>query len=93
MVGNGVVHPKAANVFAILASPTPRTRKEVMRFLDMGEYYRRYCVNFSRVAARLTNLTSSKIPFKWTIECDQAFQHLKLGPETSQLQLSLPPTN
>ena len=78
MAGNGVVHPKAANVFAILASPTPRTRKEVMRFLGMAGQYRRFCVNFSTVAAPLINLTSSKIPFQWTTECDQAFQHLKL---------------
>lgn len=77
-VGKGVVRPKSANVSAILAYPTPRTRKEVMRFLGMAGYYRRFCVNFSTVAAPLTNLTSHKVPFQWTPACEQAFQHLKL---------------
>lgn len=76
-VGKGMVRPKAANVSAILAFPTPTTRKEVMRFLGMAGYYRRFCVNFSAVAAPLTNLTSAKVSFQWSPACDKAFQHLK----------------
>lgn len=77
-VGEGNVKPKNANVSDILSFPTPRTRKEVSRFLGMAGYYRRFCGNFSTVAAPLTDLTGPKVPFKWTSECETAFRHLKL---------------
>ena len=47
VVGNGTVRPKEANVEAILAFPTPTTRKALMRFLGMAGFDRRFCNNFS----------------------------------------------
>ena len=76
-VGQGAVLPKKANVEAIIALPPPTSRKEVMRFLGMAGFYRRFCTNFSTVAAPLTNLTSTSVPFKWTPDCDQSFTRLK----------------
>ncbi|KAK4318163.1 hypothetical protein Pmani_004396 [Petrolisthes manimaculis] len=77
VVGGGSLRPKEANSRAILAFPIPRTRKEVMRFLGMVGYYRRFCVNFATIAAPLTQLTSPKAPFKWTVACEEAFNKLK----------------
>ena len=77
VVGNGKVRPKRANVEAILDFPVPTTRKALMRFLGMAGFYRRFCMNFSTLAAPLTDLTSSSVPFHWTPICDQAFHHLK----------------
>ena len=77
VVGMGQLRPKQANVEAILKFPTPTTRKDLMRFLGMAGFYRRFCPNFSAVSAPLTNLTSSKVPFIWKKECDVAFQQLK----------------
>ncbi|ORD93046.1 POL4 [Enterospora canceri] len=48
-----------------------------MRFLGMAGFYRRFCRNFSTLAAPLTDLTSSSVPFHWTPACDQAVRHLK----------------
>ena len=76
-VGGGLVRPKTANVSAILSFPTPRTRKDVMRFLGMAGYYRKFCHNFAEVAAPLTLLTSKKEPFHWTTACETSFNHLK----------------
>ena len=76
-VGGGSVRPKQANVEAILAFPTPRTRKEVMKFLGMAGYYRRFCKNFATVATPLTNLTSPAQPFKWTTSCQTSFNNIK----------------
>ena len=76
VVGMGQLRPKQANVEAILKFPTPTTRKDLLRFLGMAGFYRRFCPNFSAVSAPLTNLTSSKVPFIWK-ECDVAFQQLK----------------
>ena len=49
-----------------------------MRFLGMAGFYRRFCNNFSTVAAPLTNLTSASVPFTWNPACEQAVQHLKV---------------
>ncbi|XP_076029142.1 uncharacterized protein LOC143017989 [Oratosquilla oratoria] len=76
-VGGGSVRPKKTNVEAILAFPTPRTRKEVMRFLGMAGYYRRFCKNFSTVAAPLTDLTSSAKSFQWSPSCQTSFENIK----------------
>ncbi|XP_071542904.1 uncharacterized protein [Panulirus ornatus] len=76
-VGKGNVRPKSANVSTILSYPTPDTKKSLMRFLGMAGFYRRYCPNFSSVVAPLTRLTSGKVTFKWTEECQEAFNHLK----------------
>lgn len=76
-VGKGRVRPKSANVEAILAYPTPDTKKSLMRFLGMAGFYRRYCPNFSAVVAPLTRLTSGKVSFEWTEDCQEAFNHLK----------------
>ncbi|KAI3352411.1 hypothetical protein L3Q82_005371 [Scortum barcoo] len=66
-----------AKITAIATFPVPTTRRELRRFLGMVGYYRRYCKNFSSVAAPLTALTSSLKPFTWNDECQQAFECLK----------------
>ena len=76
-VGQGSVRPKAANVDAIASYPPPSTRKALMRFLGMAGFYRRFCPNFSAVAAPLTRLTSNKVTFKWTEDCQAAFDKLR----------------
>ena len=58
VVGQGMVGLKEANVDGILAFPTPSTRKSLMRFLGMAGFYRRFCSNFSTLAAPLTSSTT-----------------------------------
>jgi len=41
------VEPTAAKVEAITHFPKPNKKKELMRFLGMAGYYRRFCKNFS----------------------------------------------
>ena len=57
--------------------PVPSTRKELQRFIGMAGYYRRYCPNFSEVAAPLTRLTSPKEKFRWTKDCQDSFDKIK----------------
>ena len=77
VVGQGQAKPKKANVEAILNYPTPANRKDLMRFLGMAGFYRRFCVNFAEVSAPLTDLTSVKRKFTWTAQCTRAFNCLK----------------
>lgn len=76
-VGQGKVCPIDAKINAIAAFPVPTTRRELRRFLGMAGYYRRFCKNFSSVAAPLTTLTSPAKPFVWSSECQHSFESLK----------------
>nr|XP_033964367.1 uncharacterized protein LOC117465577 [Pseudochaenichthys georgianus] len=76
-VGRGKVCPADAKIRAIASLPVPSTRRELRRFLGMAGYYRRFCRNFSSVAAPLTTLTSPSKSFVWSGECQQSFESLK----------------
>lgn len=76
-VGQGQVRPSNVKVAAILSFPIPSSRRDLRHFLGMAGFYRRFCKNFSSVAAPLTNLTSPRTSFIWTNECQQAFNSIK----------------
>ena len=56
----------------------PTSWKELARFLGMAGYYRNFCLNFSEIAAPLTNLLSKKVKFVWTNDCQMAFDKVML---------------
>ena len=66
-----------AKVSEVLPWPIPDTRKQLQRFLGFGNFYRCFIRNYSSIAAPLTGLTSSKVPFKCTTAADEAFRILK----------------
>ena len=56
MAGQGKVKPVEAKVEAISDFPVPSGKRQLMRFLGMTGYYRKFCNNFSVIAEPLTNL-------------------------------------
>ena len=78
IVGQGQVRPLDAKIQTIVKYPIPTSRKELARFLGMAGYYRNFCLNFSDIAAPLTNLLSKKVKFVWTDDCQLAFDKVKL---------------
>ena len=78
IVGQGQVRPLDAKIQTIVKYPIPTSRKELARFLGMAGYYRNFCLNFSDIAAPLTNLLSKKVKFVWTHDCQLAFDKVKL---------------
>ena len=78
IVGQGQVRPLDAKIQSIVKFPIPTSRKELARFLGMAGYYRNFCLNFSEIAAPLTNLLSKKVKFVWTDDCQIAFDKVKL---------------
>lgn len=70
-------HVDEDKVEAISKFPTPTTKKEIQRFIGMCGWYRRFIKDFSNTAAPLTELTKARIKFRWTEDCEKAFQTLK----------------
>lgn len=67
-------------VKAILAIPTPKSKRELKKFLGTASWYRRFIPNFSTVAAPLNSLTSTgkkAPPFQWSDTANEAFEKLK----------------
>ena len=70
-------------VLAIYDMATPKTLRQVRRFIGATQYYRRHVMNFSRLAEPLINLT--KVPtdakkvvkIHWTAACQQAFDAIR----------------
>ena len=77
VVGHGQVKPIEAKVEAISNFPVPTCKRQLMRFLGMAGYYRKVCNNFSVIAKPLTNLLSKRMRFRWTSDCQNAFDKLK----------------
>jgi len=51
--------------------------KDVRSFLGLANFYRRFVPKFADIAAPLTELTESKIVFKWEEQHEKAFTALK----------------
>ena len=77
VVGQGMVRPTKAKVEAIEKFSTPRTKKELQRFLGMAGYYRKFCQNFSDVASPLTNLLAKNVKYVWSEETGNGFNKMK----------------
>ena len=68
--------------------PTPQNATDVMRFLGLANFYRRFVKDFSKIAAPLTSLTGN-VPFVWSPAAETSFQSLKTALTTAPI-LCLP---
>jgi hypothetical protein len=64
-------------VRAIVDWKIPRSVRQVQSFLGLANYYRRFVPRFSTIALPLTNLTKKGVDYKWTDECQRAFNSMK----------------
>jgi len=77
VVGQGQVALVSAKIEAIVKFPVPEDKKDLMRFLGMAGYYRKFCHNFSSLAEPLTALLKGGVKFVWTATCQNAFNKIK----------------
>lgn len=77
------IRPDPAKLKAVSEYPTPATHEELQRFIGLTSYYRRFCQRYADIAKPLLKLLerkadrSFKNTFKWTPECNSAFQRLR----------------
>lgn len=58
--------------------PKPTSLIEVQRFLGMANYYRKYVLNYAKIARPMHDLCKKEMPFVWSQACEEAFQAIKL---------------
>ena len=67
--------------------PTPTSVSDVRTFCGLASYYRNFLEGFAKIAHPLHDLTRKNATFRWTEDCERAFQELK------RRLVSAPPTD
>ena len=62
---------------AIRDWPTPKSVHEVRAFVGTTSYYRRFISGYADIAKPLHRMTEKNNMFRWTSECQSAFDTLK----------------
>jgi hypothetical protein len=71
------IKPDPDKTIAVDQFPRPKKLKQVRGFLGLTSYYRKFVLNYSKIAKPLTILLKKGQPFDWTDQCEMAFQELK----------------
>lgn len=73
----GVIKPEKRKIRAIQEFPTPTSKHNVRRFIRLASFFRRFIINFLKIAAPVTNLLRETEPFVWSKMQQLAFETLK----------------
>ncbi|GJS20756.1 hypothetical protein Tco_0449388 [Tanacetum coccineum] len=68
------IHVDPSKIEAVKNWKPPKTPTEIRSFLGLARYYRRFIVNFLKIAKPLTLLTQTNQKFEWGDEQENAFQ-------------------
>ena len=71
------ISPDPSKTSQVKQWPTPTSVKETQQFLGLASYYRRFIKDFASLASPLHKLTEKKSDFRWTSQCQEAFDCLK----------------
>lgn len=71
------ISPTVDKVEAITNAPPPKDAEALQSWLGLVNYYHQYLPNAATVLAPLNNLTKKNVRFKWTAECQSAFEATK----------------
>ena len=77
MIGPKGVEMQKEKVEGVLNWLVPRNVKEVQKFLDLANYYRRFIKDFAKIAALLHVLVRKEQKWKWEKKQEEAFEKLK----------------
>ena len=77
LVSGAGVLPHPDDIQKLLDWPVPSNDTEVRGILGLGNYYRRFVRDFSKLVHPLTELNKKDKAFIWTDSCQEAFVHLK----------------
>ncbi|KAG3202066.1 hypothetical protein PC129_g23346 [Phytophthora cactorum] len=79
IVGKNGVRPDPEKVRVISEWPTLSNVKELRQFLGLAAYFCKYVENYAGKIRPLSQLLKKEAEWKWTAECQQAFDAVKQG--------------
>ena len=77
VIGPGGVRIQREKVDGVLSWLTPRSAKDVQKFIGLANYYRQFIQDFSRIAKPLNTLVGKDRKWEWGAEQQGAFEELK----------------
>jgi len=77
VIGPGEIKMEEKKVKGVLGWPTPKSVKDVQKFLGLANYYRRFIEGFATVARPLHDLVKKDKKWEWTEKEEKAFKELK----------------
>jgi len=77
VIGPNRIEMEAEKVEGVLSWPEPKNVKDVRKFLDLANYYRRFIKDFTRVTRLMNMLTRKDEKWQWGEEQQKAFNELK----------------
>ena len=82
--GQGIQTDKD-KIAAIVSWPPPKNLKELRSFLGLAKYYSQFVEKFADLAAPLYDLTKKTAKYKWSSDCQTAFDALKESLTTTPI--------
>jgi len=82
--GEGV-RPDPDKLRAIAEWPRPRCAKDILRFLGLAGYYRRFIRDFAKIATPLHVLTRKGVDWEWSSVREDAFRQLQSSLQSAPL--------
>jgi hypothetical protein len=70
-----VLHP--TKVQEVMDWKPPTCVHQIRSFLRLEGYYRRFILDFSKIAKPMTELLKKEVKFRWDDKCDEAFHTLR----------------
>jgi len=77
VMGQGKIEMEEEKVKGVLNWPVPKTVRDIRKFLELTNYYRRFIRNFAALAKPLNMLTRKDEKWKWEEAQQKAFEQLK----------------
>lgn len=74
-----IISAKGVEADPAKVEAVPKNQTEVKSFVGLASYYKRFVQGFAEIAHPLNQLTEKGRRFKWTEDCQSAFERLKLG--------------
>ena len=79
------IQPDVNKVKSIQEWPTPCTKKELLSFLGLANYLRKFVDNFSKLAVPFHQLCRKEVPYIWSPDCQTAFETIKSAIASSPI--------
>jgi hypothetical protein len=64
-------------IISIMEWPNPKDVSDIISFMGLARYYRRFIKGFSKIGCPITTLLKKGVKFTWRSECEERFQAMK----------------